>query len=264
LLDNCEGRMIVALEKDGDYDFNDNVVLSQIEVGAHFVLRGRPWSVVEIQEELGISKEEAEDYRYFPEPDLVPIAPTREWGEQLRAGLPELPRLRRNRLRAEWGISAHEMESVLNAGAIGPILATIDAGADAGAARKWWMGELARRANEQGIELTALPITPQQVARVAALVAAGSLNDKLARQTIEGVLAGEGTPDEVVARRGLAIVSDDGALGQAVDEAIAGNQAIADKIRGGKVAAAGAGGGAVMKATRGQAAAGRVGGVILG
>ncbi|HCA86545.1 MAG TPA: Asp-tRNA(Asn)/Glu-tRNA(Gln) amidotransferase GatCAB subunit B [Streptomyces sp.] len=211
----------------------------------------------------GRVKEEAEDYRYFPEPDLVPMAPSREWVEELRAGLPELPRLRRQRLQAEWGLSDHEMQSVLNAGAIPPILATIDAGAPADQARKWWMGELARRANEDGTELSALPITPEQVARVSALVAEGSLNDKLARQVIEGVLNGEGDPDTVVEKRGLKVVSDEGALGAAVDEAIAGNPAIADKIRGGKVAAAGALVGAVMKATRGQADAGRVRELIL-
>ncbi|UGY93760.1 Asp-tRNA(Asn)/Glu-tRNA(Gln) amidotransferase subunit GatB [Streptomyces gobiensis] len=211
----------------------------------------------------GRVKEEAEDYRYFPEPDLVPVAPSREWVEELRASLPELPRLRRNRLREEWDISAHEMQSVLNAGAIDLIVATIDAGAPADQARKWWMGELARRANEEGAELAALPITPDQVARVCALVKEGSLNDKLARQTIEGVLAGEGTPDEVVEKRGLKVVSDEGALSAAVDEAIAANGPIADKIRGGKVAAAGALVGAVMKATRGQADAARVRELIL-
>ncbi|MGP3981073.1 Asp-tRNA(Asn)/Glu-tRNA(Gln) amidotransferase subunit GatB [Streptomyces sp. KR80] len=211
----------------------------------------------------GRIKEEAEDYRYFPEPDLVPVAPTREWVDRLRGSLPELPRVRRHRLREEWGISRHEMQSVLNAGAIDPIVATIEAGAPADQARKWWMGELARRSNEEAVELTALPITPEQVARVCALVAKGSLNDKLARQVIEGVLAGEGDPDTVVEKRGLKVVSDDAALGAAVDEAIAGNAAIADKIRGGKVQAAGALVGAVMKATRGQADAARVRELIL-
>ena len=211
----------------------------------------------------GRTKEEAEDYRYFPEPDLVPVAPARDWVEKLRAGLPELPRLRRNRLREEWGVSAHDMQSILNAGAIGPIVATMDAGADATAARKWWMGELARRANEDGVELAALAITPEQVARVAALVAEGKLNDKLARQVITGVLDGEGAPDEVVDKRGLAIVKDEGALGAAVDEAIAANPAIADKVRGGKVQAAGALVGAVMKATRGQADAARARELIM-
>lgn len=211
----------------------------------------------------GRIKDNAEDYRYFPEPDLVPVAPPRDWVEELRGALPELPRVRRNRLREEWGVTEFDMQSILNAGALGPILATIDAGAPSDQARKWWMGELARNANETGRDLAALPITPEQVARVAALVAAGDLNDKLARQVIDGVLAGEGGPDEVVEKRGLKVVSDDGALGAAVDEAIAGNAAIADKIRSGKVAAAGALVGAVMKATRGQADAARVRELIL-
>ncbi|MGW1883087.1 Asp-tRNA(Asn)/Glu-tRNA(Gln) amidotransferase subunit GatB [Streptomyces sp. NPDC001970] len=211
----------------------------------------------------GRVKEEAEDYRYFPEPDLVPVAPSREWVEELRAQLPELPRVRRNRLREEWGISEHDMQSILNAGAVDLIVATVEAGADPVSARKWWMGELARNANESGVSLDGLAITPEQVARVSALVADGSLNDKLARQVIEGVLAGEGDPDTVVEKRGLKVVSDEGALGAAVDEAIAGNAPIADKIRGGKVAAVGALVGAVMKATRGQADAARVRELIL-
>jgi aspartyl-tRNA(Asn)/glutamyl-tRNA(Gln) amidotransferase subunit B len=211
----------------------------------------------------GRIKDNAEDYRYFPEPDLVPVAPARDWVEELRAGLPEMPRARRNRLREDWGVSEFDMQSILNAGAIEPIVATIAAGAPADQARKWWMGELARHSNESDREIAALPITPEQVARVSALVASGDLNDKLARQVIEGVLAGEGAPDEVVEKRGLKVVSDDGALGAAVDEAITANAAIADKIRSGKVAAAGALVGAVMKATRGQADAARVRELIL-
>ncbi|MFJ8693525.1 Asp-tRNA(Asn)/Glu-tRNA(Gln) amidotransferase subunit GatB [Streptomyces roseolilacinus] len=211
----------------------------------------------------GRVKEEAEDYRYFPEPDLVPVAPSRAWVEEIRAGLPELPRVRRNRLREEWGVAALDMQAILNAGALDLIVATIDAGAPADQARKWWMGELSRHANESGTALDELAITPAQVARVAELVSSGDLNDKLARQVIEGVLGGEGDPDTVVEKRGLKVVSDEGALGAAVDEAIASNAAIADKIRGGKVAAAGALVGAVMKATRGQADAARVRELIL-
>lgn len=211
----------------------------------------------------GRIKDNAEDYRYFPEPDLVPIAPAREWVEQLRAELPELPRVRRARLQAEWGLSDLDMQSVLNAGAVELIEQTIAAGAPADQARKWWLGELARRSNETGTELSEQPITPVQVARVCALVAEGKLNDKLARQVIEGVLAGEGGPDEVVAARGLAVVSDDSALGAAVDQVIADNPDVAEKIRGGKVQAVGALVGAVMKATRGQADAAKVKDLIL-
>ena len=211
----------------------------------------------------GREKSDAEDYRYFPEPDLVPVAPSREWVEELRGTLPEPPGVRRARLQADWGFSDLEMRDTVGAGALELVEATIAAGATPTSARKWWLSELARRANEQGVELAALPVTPAQVARIQALVDDGSINDKLARQVFDGVLAGEGTPDEVVAARGLAIVSDDGALTAAVDRAIEANADVADKIRDGKVAAAGALIGAVMKEMRGQADAGRVRELIL-
>ncbi|MDN5751356.1 MAG: Asp-tRNA(Asn)/Glu-tRNA(Gln) amidotransferase GatCAB subunit B, partial [Pseudonocardia sp.] len=132
------------------------------------------------------------------------------------------------------------------------------AGAPAGEARSWWVAYLAQQANTRGVALDELPIGPDAVARVIALVAAGELNNTLARQVVDGVLAGEGSPDEVVAGRGLAVVSDDGALLAAVDEALAAQPDVVEKIRGGKVQAAGAIVGAVMKATKGQADAKRV------
>ncbi|MCO6007483.1 Asp-tRNA(Asn)/Glu-tRNA(Gln) amidotransferase subunit GatB [Actinoallomurus purpureus] len=211
----------------------------------------------------GRSKEEAQDYRYFPEPDLVPMAPSREWVEQLRAGQPELPAARRARVTEEWGLAEKELRDIVNAGALDLIEDTIREGADPAAARKWWMNELSRRATEQGADLAELPVTPADVARVSGLVAEGTINDKLARQVFDGVLAGEGSPDEVVEKRGLKVVSDEGQLGTVIDEVIAANPDVADKIRGGKVAAAGALVGAVMKATRGQADAGRARELII-
>ncbi|RNL79927.1 Asp-tRNA(Asn)/Glu-tRNA(Gln) amidotransferase subunit GatB [Nocardioides marmorisolisilvae] len=211
----------------------------------------------------GREKSDAEDYRYFPEPDLVPVAPSRDWVEQLRGTLPENPTARRNRLQESWGFSDLEMRDTVGAGALDAIEETIAAGSTPQAARKWWLGELARRANEDGVEVTELGITPVQVAAVQALVDGGSINDKLARQVFDGLFAGEGTPEEIVAARGLAIVSDEGALSEAVDAAIAANPDVAEKIRDGKLAAAGALIGEVMKAMRGQADAGRVRELIL-
>jgi aspartyl-tRNA(Asn)/glutamyl-tRNA(Gln) amidotransferase subunit B len=201
----------------------------------------------------GRSKETATDYRYFPEPDLVPLAPAAEWIAELKAALPELPRIRRRRQQAEWGFSDLDMQSVLNAGAWELIEATVAAGTTAASARKWWLGELARHANETDTELDALGVSPEAVAQLQQLVDAGKINDKLARVVLEGVIAGEGAPADVVAARGLEVVSDEGALTKAVDEAIAANPDIAAKIREGKVAAAGALVGAVMKATGGKA-----------
>jgi aspartyl-tRNA(Asn)/glutamyl-tRNA(Gln) amidotransferase subunit B len=155
------------------------------------------------------------------------------------------------------------MQSILNAGALEPIEATVAAGADPAAARNWWLGELARVANERGVEVSALPISPADVARVVELVDARTLTAALARQVVDGVLADEGSPDQVVAARGLQVVGDDDALLAAIDAALAENADVAEKIRGGKVAAAGAIVGAVMKATRGQADAARVRELLL-
>ena len=211
----------------------------------------------------GRSKEQAEDYRYFPEPDLVPVAPSAGWVDQLRGTLPELPATRRTRLAAKWGFSELEMRDTVGAGALDLVEATVAEGAAPQAARKWWLSVLARTANERGVALSELPVSPRQVADVQGLVDAGRVTDRLARDVLEGVLAGEGSPDEVVAARGLDVVSDDAALTAAVDRAIAANPEVADKVRVGKTAAAGALIGAVMKDLRGQADAARVRELVL-
>jgi aspartyl-tRNA(Asn)/glutamyl-tRNA(Gln) amidotransferase subunit B len=226
--------------------------------GGRVVQETRHWHEDTGSTTSGRSKEEAEDYRYFPEPDLVPIAPSEEWVEQLRATLPEPPAERRARLQQAWRFSDLEMRDVVGAGAVAVVEETIKAGASPAAAKKWWLTELARRANQQGVELVDLPITPAQVAEIQQLVDSGQINDKLAREVFDGVLAGDGSPEQVVAARGLAVVSDDDALGAAVDRAIDANPDVADKVRAGKVSAAGALIGAVMKELRGQADAARV------
>ncbi|MGV9293395.1 MULTISPECIES: Asp-tRNA(Asn)/Glu-tRNA(Gln) amidotransferase subunit GatB [Amycolatopsis] len=211
----------------------------------------------------GRAKETAEDYRYFPEPDLVPIAPSREWVEELRATLPEMPWERRKRIQEEWKLSDEALRDLLNVGAVDLVAATVEAGAKPDEARGWWVNTLAQEANTREVELTELAITPAQVAEVIGLVSSGELTNKLAKEVVQGVLAGEGSPREVVEKRGLKVVSDDSALLTAVDEALAAQPDIADKIRGGKVAAAGAIVGAVMKATKGQADAKRVRELII-
>jgi aspartyl-tRNA(Asn)/glutamyl-tRNA(Gln) amidotransferase subunit B len=234
-----------------------------LDAGGTIVQETRHFNEATGETLAGRSKETATDYRYFPEPDLVPLAPSREWVDELRATLPELPAARLARLTAEWGLSELDMESVVNAGALELIEATVAAGGTPEAARKWWLGELSRVANERGVELAAVGATPTDVAALQALVDSGRLNDKLARAVLEGVLAGEGGPEQVMAARGLGVVSDTGALGAAVDEAIAANPDVAAKVRDGKVAAAGVLVGAVMKTTRGQADAKTVRGLIL-
>ncbi|PWJ24529.1 aspartyl/glutamyl-tRNA(Asn/Gln) amidotransferase subunit B [Branchiibius hedensis] len=211
----------------------------------------------------GRPKSDADDYRYFPEPDLVPIAPDPAWVEELRATLPEPPNVRRRRLQSDWGYSDLEMRDVINAGALELIEETVAAGATPVAARKWWTGEIARRASAQGKGLDEFGVTPAHIAELDALVQAGRLNDAMARQVFEGVLDGEGTPTAVADARGLQLVQDDGALKAAVDEVIAANPDVAQKVRDGKVQAAGALIGQVMKAMKGQADAAKVRELLL-
>ena len=226
--------------------------------GGEVVLETRHFHEGDGSTTAGRPKESAEDYRYFPDPDLAPVEPTVELVEEIRATLPELPWVRRARVQQQWGVSDEEMRDLVNAGALDLILATVDAGATPTEARSWWVSYLTQQANKRGVELDALSITPAQVARVIELVTEGKLTNKLARQVVDAVVDGEGEPDEVVAAKGLEVVRDDSALQKAVDDALAAQPDIADKIRSGKVQAAGAIVGAVMKATRGQADPARV------
>ncbi|MDR1449690.1 MAG: Asp-tRNA(Asn)/Glu-tRNA(Gln) amidotransferase subunit GatB [Propionibacteriaceae bacterium] len=234
-----------------------------LAAGGRIKQETRHWHEAGAYTSPGRSKEEADDYRYFPEPDLVPVAPAADWVGQLRRSLPEPPAARTERLRAEWGFTELEMRDILGAEALEQVAATVAAGTTPAAARKWWLTELARHAAETGVELAAVPMTPAQVADLQALVDAGIVNDKLARQVIEGVLAGEGSPAEVVARRNLAVVSDTSALQAAVERSIAAQPDAAAKVRSGKTAAAGALIGAVMKDLGGQADAAAVRKLIL-
>ncbi|MFG6476520.1 Asp-tRNA(Asn)/Glu-tRNA(Gln) amidotransferase subunit GatB [Microbacterium sp. P06] len=210
----------------------------------------------------GRPKSDADDYRYFPEPDLLPVAPSIELIEELRSQLPEPPAVRRRRLKADWGFTDLEFQDVANGGLLAEVAATVAAGTTPAAARKWWTGEISRIANAADREASDL-ISASDVAALQGLIDAGTLTDKLARQVLEGVIAGEGTPQEVIDARGLAVVSDDGALIAAIDDALASQPDVMAKIRDGKVQAAGAVIGAVMKAMKGQADAARVRELIL-
>jgi aspartyl-tRNA(Asn)/glutamyl-tRNA(Gln) amidotransferase subunit B len=234
-----------------------------LDSGASILQETRHW-----HEDTGVTtsgrvKSDADDYRYFPEPDLVPVAPTRERVEDLRSTMPEPPAERRHRLQNDWGYSDMEMRDVMNAGAVLLIEESVAAGATPAGARKWWMGELARRASVEGRDLADFGVTPAHVAELVALVASGRLNDSMARQVLDGVLAGEGSPLAVADARGLQLVSDDGALSAAVDAVIAANPEVAGKVRDGKLQAAGALIGQVMKQMKGQADAAKARELIL-
>lgn len=250
-----------GIEKTVRYEMRRQAAI--LAEGGKIVQETRHYHAADGTTSSGREKSDAEDYRYFPEPDLVPVAPSRKWVEEIRQSLPELPAVRRKRLQGVWGFTDIEMRDIVNAGAVDLIEETVSAGTDAGGARKWWMGEIARLAKGEEKDLEEMAITPAQVAELQSLVEDGKINDKLAKQVIAGVLAGEGNPGEVVKARGLEVVSDTGALETAVKQAIADNPDVVEKIKGGKMAAIGALMGPVMKATRGQADAGTVKSLIM-
>ena len=226
--------------------------------GTAIIQETRHWHEDKGSTSSGRPKSDADDYRYFPEPDLVPVQPSREWIDELRSKLPENPADRRKRLQQEWGFADLEFRDVVNADLLDQIEETVSAGAKPQAARKWWTGELARLANGQEKDVTELEISGAQVAELAALVDAGKINDRLAREVLTFVLAGEGNPGDIVAKRGLEVVSDDGALIAAIEAALAKQPDVLDAIREGRIQAAGAVIGAVMQAMKGSADAGRV------
>ena len=248
----------------------ESAVRYEIQRQAHILAGGgtiiqetRHWHEDRGYTSSGRVKSDAEDYRYFPEPDLVPVEPARDWVEKIRESLPENPEKRRKRLSAEWGFSELEFRDVVNADLLDVIDATVQAGAKPQSARKWWSGELARIANSENKSVEELTITPAQVAEIQTLIDSGELTDRLARDVVAVVLAGEGEPRNVIEKRGLKVVSDEGALIAAIDQALASQPDVLEKIREGKVQAAGAVIGAVMKAMGGQADAARVRELVL-
>ena len=235
---------------------------NRLESGEKIVQETRHFLEESGETRPGRSKEQAEDYRYFPEPDLVPVAPDAKWIEELRALLPEKPADRRKRLQTAWAVPDKEMNAMVNAELLDTVEQTVLLGADPTKARSWWLGEISRIANDKAVTPTDL-MTVNDVAQIIELISKGELTDKLARQVVEGVIAKEGSPSEVIAKRGLKVVSDDSQLMKAIEEAIAAAPDTAEKVRGGNIPAAGALIGAVMKLTGGQADAAKVRELLL-
>lgn len=234
-----------------------------LDEGGEILQETRHWDEATQTTAGGRVKSDANDYRYFPDPDLVMLHITQDHIDEIAKTMPEMPREHRARLQKEWKLSDLEMRDIINADALDLVEETVKDGATAAGARKWWLGEISRVANERSLSLEELPITPADVAEVEKLVADGKLNDKLAKQTVTGVLAGEGTPDEVVKKHGYQVVSDDGALDKAIDEALAANPDVAEKLKSGNMKPMGAIIGAVMRATHGQADAKAVSALVI-
>ena len=235
---------------------------NRLEDGERIIQETRHFLEESGQTRPGRSKEQAEDYRYFPEPDLVPVEPDAKWIEELKKTLPEKPADRRKRLQTTWSVPDKEMAAMVNAELLDTVEETVLLGADPTKARSWWLGEISRIANDRSVLATEL-ISVKDVAQVIALITKGELTDKLARQVVEGVIAGEGSPVDVIRKRGLKVVSDDSQLMKAIIDAVTAQAETAQRVREGNIPAAGALIGAVMKATGGQADAAKVRELLL-
>jgi len=201
------------------------------------------------------SKEEAHDYRYFPDPDLVPLEIDAAWIEAERALLPELPEARRQRYQQELGLSAYDAE-VLTAER--PLADYFEAcvallPTQAKSIANWVMGELTRKLNEDGMVIAASPVTPALLVGMLKLIDAGTISGKIAKTVFDEMWATGFDPARIVEEKGLVQVSDSGAIEQIVDEVLAANAAQIEQYRGGNEKVFGFFVGQVMKASKGKA-----------
>jgi aspartyl-tRNA(Asn)/glutamyl-tRNA(Gln) amidotransferase subunit B len=202
------------------------------------------------------SKEEAHDYRYFPDPDLLPLAVSEEWIEDVRARLPELPQRKRARYESELGLTPYDAVTLTQSRELAEYFeATLRAGdgVPAKTAANWVMGELAARLNEEGKDAGQSAVGPDALGQLLARIQDGTISGKIAKEVFDAMWAGEGDPDAIIEKRGLRQISDAGALEAIVAEVVAANPRSVEEFRAGKERALNALVGQVMKATQGKA-----------
>ncbi len=213
------------------------------------------------------NKEEAHDYRYFPEPDLVPVVVERVWVDRLRAELPELPGARRQRFMQEYGLPAYDAQVLTASRALADFYeACVQAFPDPKQVSNWLMGEFLRLLNQEGAEVEAVlargHLTPERLASLLDLVRRGVISANIGKEVFEEVWRSGADPAAIVRERGLEQISDEGALLALVDEVMAANPKVVEEVRAGKEKAIGFLVGQVMKRTQGKANAKRVGDLL--
>jgi len=202
------------------------------------------------------TKEEAHDYRYFPDPDLLPVKLDEDWIEQLRTGLPELPQAKQARYQSEWGLSAYDAATLTGSRGLADYFEAAAAAlpkADPKLAANWVMGELSAALNKAERDIADSPIAADQLARLLGRIQDGTLSGKLAKQVFEVMWTEGGEPDAIIEAKGLKQMSDSGEVERIVDEVLAANPKSVEEFRAGKEKAFNALVGQVMKATKGKA-----------
>lgn len=246
-----------ALQKALEYEIGRQIQV--IEEGGRIIQETRSWD-----EALGItvsmrSKEEAHDYRYFPEPDLAPILIDEEWLETIKKSIPELPQARKKRLVEDLGLPSYDAEVITSSKSLADFFdAAVKEYSDAKTVANWVMGELLRllNANNQSIDETL--IRPENLAELLKLIDKGTISGKIAKQVFEEMFTTGKTSDTIIKEQGLIQISDESAILTIVDQVIEANPKSVEDVKNGKEKAIGFLVGQVMKATKGKANPGLV------
>lgn len=240
------------VEKAVEYEIKRQIKV--VEEGGKIVQETRLWDSARGITESMRSKEEAHDYRYFPEPDLVPIIAERKWIDEIRAGLPELPDARKGRFVSEYGIPEYDADLLTAEKTVAAWFEdAVKAGGQAKAVSNWMMGDLMRLLNEENTSLEECPMKPAQLAEMLKLVEKGTISGKIAKTVFEEMYRTGKDAGEIVKEKGLVQISDESEIEKAVDEVIAGHPQEAGRYRAGEEKLLGFFAGQVMKSTKGKA-----------
>lgn len=225
-----------------------------LEDGGKIIQETRTWDEKEGVTKSMRTKEEANDYRYFPEPDLAPFTVSEEYIEDIRKTLPELPDERRERYIANFGLSSTDAQYMTNDKDTSDYFEkVVAAGADPKVSVNWIMGEFASQLSNAGIEIAKAPVTPENLAKLLALIAKGTISGKIAKKVFAEMWKDGADPEEIVKAQGLVQISDTGALKELVVKVIANNPKAVEDFKAGKKKAVGALVGQIMKETKGKA-----------
>lgn len=225
-----------------------------LEDGGKVVQETRTWDEKEGVTKSMRTKEEANDYRYFPEPDLVPFTVSDEYIENIRKSLPELPDARKERYMKEFGLSSEDAVFMTNDKVTADYFeAAVDAGADPKACVNWLMGEFASQLSTDGIEIAKAPVSAENLAALLKLISKGTISGKIAKKVFATMWKEGGNPEEIVKAQGLVQISDTAELSKLVDEVVGKNPKAVEDFKAGKKKAVGALVGQIMKATKGKA-----------
>ncbi|MFZ5595422.1 MAG: Asp-tRNA(Asn)/Glu-tRNA(Gln) amidotransferase subunit GatB [Bacillota bacterium] len=241
-----------ALQRALSYEIDRQVEV--LEEGGRIVQETRTWD-----ESKGItlamrSKEQAHDYRYFPDPDLVPVVIDEGWVEEIKRSLPELPDQRKRRYISEYGLPEYDAGVITSTKELADYFeACLEQYPAAKTVSNWVMGDLSRLLNAENTDIAHCPVKPGQLADMLKLLDKGTISGKIAKTVFEEMFASGKDPEEIVREKGLMQISDEGAIAAAVDDVIASNPKVVEDFRSGKEKALGFLVGQVMKVTRGKA-----------